>query len=67
MHEECCVHSEVEAMAAGTHDGDTASAKLRQQLTTMLRCAGRLSCSGAVPCSDEAMALLRRLILKQGN
>jgi hypothetical protein len=35
---------------------------LRQRLTAMLRCASGHGCTDAVPCSDKAMALLRKTL-----
>jgi hypothetical protein len=42
-------------------------AELRLRLTSMLRCAGLLTCAQAVPCSDQAMSLLRRLVLSESD
>ncbi|MBC7952816.1 MAG: hypothetical protein H7Z12_13485 [Rhodospirillaceae bacterium] len=41
--------------------------EVRVQLTSMLRCAGKLVCNEAVPCSDQAMTLLRSLVLPEGS
>lgn len=61
----CCMHTQVDAiqeMAVGGNLGE-----VRLQLTSMLRCAGKLACEDAVPCSDHAMQLLRRLVLPNGR
>lgn len=41
--------------------------EVRLRLTSMLRCAGSLTCDEAVACSDQAMDLLRRLVLSESD
>ena len=44
-----------------TASDETVNAEdVRTRLAAMLRCASQLTCIRAVPCSDDAMAQLRR-------
>ncbi|MBC7905929.1 MAG: hypothetical protein H7Y60_04165 [Rhodospirillaceae bacterium] len=60
-----CVHTQVGAIKEMAEEGNLG--KVRVQLTSMLRCAGKLACGEAVPCSDQAMNLLRSLVLPDGH
>lgn len=40
---------------------------VQRHLTDMLRCSGKLGCAEAVPCSDQAVELLRSLVLPAGE
>lgn len=61
----CCMHTQVGAIKEMAVEGNLG--EVRVQLTTMLRCAGTLACGEAVPCSDQAMNLLRSLVLPDGH
>ena len=52
----------IEEMAEQANKGE-----MRLQLTSMLRCAGQLTCDEAVLCSDQAMDLLRRFVLPESD
>lgn len=56
-----CICDHLGAVWSAADLGDVGA--VRQQLTGMLRCAGRLDCQAAVTCSDQAMTLLRNLVL----
>lgn len=55
-----CLHSQLDDMAATAENGDIGN--VRGKLTDMLRCSGQHGCSQAVACSDDAMAVLRRVL-----
>jgi len=60
-----CMLTQVEAIE---EMGDHANkGEMRLQLTSMLRCAGLLTCDKAVDCSDQAFGLLRRYVLPEGD
>ncbi len=59
--------AEPRCLRAGMKEGDRSAdhgdaADMRTRLTDMLRCSSRLTCDHAVPCSDDAMRSLRRVL-----
>jgi hypothetical protein len=59
------MYTQVSAVRLAADQGDLG--EVRRQLTTMLRCAGQLSCRDAVPCSDQAVSMLRTMVLPGGG
>jgi hypothetical protein len=60
-----CMHAQVGAVKLAADQGDLG--EVRQQLTEMLRCAGQLACRDAVLCSDQAVSMLRSMVLPGDN
>lgn len=56
-----CMRPQVDEIKSMADHGSMGEVRL--QLTAMLRCAGRLNCGQAVFCSDQAVTLLRTLVL----
>ncbi len=56
--------AEPRCLRAGMEEADRSgdAADMRTRLTDMLRCSSRLTCDHAVPCSDDAMRSLRRVL-----
>lgn len=55
-----CLHSQMDDVVATAESGDIG--EVRGKLTDMLRCSSHQGCSQAVTCSDDAMAVLRRVL-----
>jgi len=55
-----CLQDRLEEVDRSAQQGDAEG--VRTQLANMLRCSSRLTCDHAVPCSDDAMRTLRRVL-----
>ncbi len=55
-----CLRAGMEEANHSAERGDAVD--MRTRLTDMLRCSSRLTCDHAVPCSDDAMRTLRRVL-----
>lgn len=55
-----CLHTSADSVVASAANGNMEDA--RRHLAAMLRCSSSLSCAEAVSCSDDTMALLRRVL-----
>lgn len=60
-----CMHSQILTVRTLADQGNLC--EIRQKLTAMLRCAGQLSCHEAVSCSDQAVSMLRSMLLSGEN